>query len=89
MALQNLSTWFSLQGAEKQVSELGWRVAQVQWVASWWGISADKGFPPQMGEWRGPEQLAKRRLPWRLDVVKVSVRMGRQKGLLWSLPWPK
>ena len=69
MALQDPRTWFSWQGAEKQVSELGRRVAQGPRVVSWWGIGAEKGFPPQMGEWRGPEQLAKRRLPWRLDVV--------------------
>ena len=89
MALQDPRTWFSSQGVEKQVSKVGRQEAQVQWVASWWGIGAEKGFPPQMGEWRGPEQVAKRRLPWRLDVVEVSVRMGRRKGLLWSLPWPK
>ena len=57
-------------------------MAQVQWVASWWGIGAEKGFPSQMGEWPGPEQVARVRLPWRLDVVEVSVRMGSQKGLL-------
>ena len=57
-------------------------MAQVQWVASWWGIGAEKGFPPQMGEWPGPEQVAKRRLPWWIDVVEASVMMGRQKGLL-------
>ena len=89
MALQDPRTWFSSQGVEKQVSELGRRVAQAQWVASWWGIGAEKGLPPQMGEWPRPEQVAKLWLPWRLDVVEVSVRMGRRKCLLWSLPWTK
>ena len=50
MALQDLRTWFSLQVAEKQASWIDGRVAQGQWVASWWGIGAEKGFPPQMGE---------------------------------------
>ena len=82
MALQDPRTWFSWQGVEEQVSELGRRVAQGPWVASWWGIDAEKEVLPQMGEWPGPEQVARVRLPWRLDVVEVSVRMGRRNGLL-------
>ena len=82
MTLQDPRTWFSWQVAEKQGSWPDRLVAQGQWVASWWGIGAEKGFPPQMGEWRGPEQLAKRRLPWWIDVVEASVMMGRRKGLL-------
>ena len=89
MTLQDPRTWFSWQGAEKQVSELGRRVAQGPRVASGWGIGAEKELPPQMGEWPGPEQEVKARLPWRLVVVEVSVRTGRRNGLLWSLPWPK
>ena len=89
MALQDPRTWFSSLEAEKQSSWLDRLVAQGPWVVSWWGIGAEKGLPPQMGEWPGPEQVAKLRLPWRLDVVEVSVRMGSRKGLLWSSPWPK
>ena len=89
MALQDPRTWTFSQGAEKQGS---WPVrveAQVPWVASEWGTGAEKELPPQMGEWPGPEQEVKARLPWRLDVDEVSVRMGSRKGLLWSSPWPK
>ena len=82
MALQDPRTWSSSQGAEKQISRLARLVVQVPWVASGWGIGAEKELPPQMGEWSGPEQVAKLRLPWRLDVVEVSVRMGSRKGLL-------
>ena len=89
MALQDPRTWSSSQGAEKQSSRLARLVAQVPWVASGWGIGAEKELPPQMGEWPGPEQEVKVRLPWRLAVVEVSVRTGRRNGLLWSLPWPK
>ena len=78
MALQDLRTWFSLQVAEKQASWIDGRVAQGQWVASWWGICAEKGFPPQMGERPSPEQVAKWRLQWWIAVVEVSVRMGRR-----------
>ena len=89
MALQDPRTWSSSLVAEKQGSWPDRLVAQSPWVASWWGIDAEKELPPQMGEWPGPEQVVKVRLPWRLAVVKVSVRTGRRNGLLWSLPWPK
>ena len=89
MALQDPRTWFSSLVVEKQSSWLDRLVALCPWVVSWWGIAAEKGLPPQMGEWPGPEQVVKLRLPWRLDVVEVSVRTGRRNGLLWSLPWPK
>ena len=67
---------------EKQASWIDGRVAQGQWVASWWGIGAEKGFAPQMGEWPGPEQVADWRFQWRIAVVEASVRMGMRKGLL-------
>ena len=89
MAIQDPRTWFSSLVVEKQGSWPDRLVAQGPWVASWWGIDDEKELPPQMGEWPGPEQVAKLRLPWRLDVVEVSVRMGRRNGLLWSSPWPK
>ena len=89
MALQDPRTWSSSLVAEKQSSRLARLMAQGPWVASGWGIGAEKELPPQMGEWSGPEQEVKVRLPWRLDVVEVSVRTGRRNGLLWSLPWPK
>ena len=82
MTPQDPRTWFSWQGVEEPVSELGRRVAQGPWVASWWGIDAEKEVLPQMGEWPGPEQVAKRHLPWWIAVVEVSVMMGRRKGLL-------
>ena len=89
MTLQDLRTWTSSLVAEKQSSRLARLMAQGPWVASGWGIGAEKELPPQMGEWPGPEQVVKVRLPWRLDVVEVLVRTGRRNGLLWSLPWPK
>ena len=82
MALQDPRTWFSSLVVEKQSSWLDRLVARGPWVTSWWGIGAEKGFPPQMGEWPGLEQVAKRRLPWWIDVVEASVMMGRWKGLL-------
>ena len=82
MALQDPRTWFSSLVAEKQGSRPDRLVAQGPWVASWWGIDAEKGFPSQMGKWSRPEQVAKRRLPWWLAVVEASVMMGRRKGLL-------
>ena len=72
MALQDPRTWFSSLVAEEQGS----------WVASWWGINAKKELPPQMGEWSGPEQVAKWRLQWWIAVVEASVKMGRRKSLL-------
>ena len=89
MALQDPRTWSSSQGAEKQGSWPDQLVAQGPRVASEWGNGAEKELPPQLGEWPGPEREVKVRLPWRLAVAEVSVRMGRRKGLLWSLPWPK
>ena len=89
MALQDPRTWTFSQGAEKQGSWPVRLVAQGPRVASGWGIGAEKELPPQMGEWLGPEREVKVRLPWRLAVAEVSVRMGRRKGLLWSSPWPK
>ena len=64
MTLQDPRTWFSSQGVEKQVLWLDLLVAQGAWVASWWGIGAEKGFPPQMGERPSPEQVARWRLQW-------------------------
>ena len=89
MALQDPRTSSSSQGAEKQGSWPDQLVAQGPRVASEWGNGAEKELPPQLGEWPGPEQEVKARLPWRLAVVEVSVRTGRRNGLLWSLPWPK
>ena len=37
-------------------------MAQGPWVASWWGIDAEKEVLPQMGEWPGPEQVARVRV---------------------------
>ena len=71
MALQDPRTWFSSLGAEKQSSRLDRLVARGPWVTSWWGICAEKGLPPQMVEWSGPEQVVKLRLPWWLDVFEV------------------
>ena len=82
MAHQDPRTWSSSQVAEEQASWLWRRVAQGQWVASWWDTSAEKAFLPQMGELWSPEQVAKWRLQWRITVVEASTRMGTRKDLL-------
>ena len=81
MALQDPRTWSSSQVAEKQASWLWRRVAQGQRVASWWDTGAEKAFHPQMGERWSLEQVAKRRLQWRIALVEASARMGMRKDL--------
>ena len=81
MAHQDPRTWSSSQVAEEQASWLWRRVAQCQWVASWWDIGIEKAFHPQMGERWSPEQVAKRRLQWQIALVKASARMGMRKDL--------
>ena len=82
MVLQDPRTWSSSQVVEKQASWVGRRLAQGQWVASWWDTGAEKAFHPQMGERWSPEQVAKWRLQWRITVVEASTRMGTRKDLL-------
>ena len=82
MALQDPRTWSSSQVAEEQASWLWRRVAQGQWVASWWDTGAEKAFHPQMGERWSPKQVAKWRLQWRTALVEASARMGMRKDLL-------